>query len=379
MKHTSSPDIVIVGAGISGATLAQQYAQKLHKKVLVIEKRDHIGGNCYDYVNEAGHLVSKYGAHIFHTNDETVWQYVNQFSQWHPYVHRVLAQVEGSLIPIPVNRTSVNTLFGLNLKTDLEMRSWLATHQLPCAHPTTSEEVALSRVGKELYEKIFKNYTKKQWDKYPSELDPSVLSRIPVRESTDDRYFTDKYQAIPANGYTKVFEKMLEHPNITVLLNTDFFALKDQIKAAEKLFYTGPIDRFFEHTAQLSEKLEWRSLRFEWETLPQDSFQPAAVVNYPSPRDGAFTRIVEYKKIYTQTTNTTTISREYSSAEGEPYYPVPTARNQALFEQYKDKANKLKDVYFVGRLANYKYFNMDEAFKNALDLFASLEKNAHAK
>lgn len=376
MKHTSSPDIVIVGAGISGATLAQEYAQKLHKKVLVIEKRDHIGGNCYDYVNEAGHLVSKYGAHIFHTNDETVWQYVNQFSQWRPYIHRVLAHVEGKLVPIPINRTSVNALFGLNLKTDLEMRSWLAAHQLPHPHPATSEEVALSRVGKELYEKIFKNYTKKQWDKYPSELDPSVLSRIPVRESTDDRYFTDKYQAIPENGYTKVFEKMLEHPNITILLNTDFFVVKDQIKAAEKLFYTGPIDRFFEHKAQLSEKLEWRSLRFEWETLPQDSFQPAAVVNYPNPKDGAFTRIVEYKKIYAQKTSTTTISREYSSAEGEPYYPVPTARNQALFEQYKDKANKLKDIYFVGRLANYKYFNMDEAFKNALDLFASLEKNA---
>ena len=379
------PDIVIVGAGISGATLAQRYANEKNKKILIIEKRDHIAGNCYDYTNDAGHMVSKYGAHLFHTNYEDVWEYVNRFSEWRPYEHRVLAKVDGQLVPIPVNITTVNKLFGLNITTEAEMRKWLDENQVHNDNPKNGEEAALARVGEVLYEKMFKHYTKKQWDKYPAELDASVLQRIPVRDNYDDRYFGDKYQALPSQGYTKLFEKMLDHPNIEVQLQTDFFDVRDEVKNAEKLFYTGPIDRFFDFKHSVEKDLQWRSIRFEWETLHQENYQEGAVVNYPQLEDGMHTRIIEYKKIYPVTPaaaypdaqKTTTICREYSTDEGEPYYPVPNPENDAIFQRYKDEADKLKDIYFVGRLANYKYFNMDQAFKNALDLFEQIEgKNA---
>lgn len=368
-------DIVIVGAGISGATLAERYATQKNKKVLVVERRDHIAGNCYDFYNDDGIMISKYGAHLFHTNFEDVWEYVNRFSEWRPYEHRVLAKVDGQLVPIPVNITTVNKLFGENIKTEAEMREWLDEHQVKNDDPQNGEEAALARVGEVLYEKMFKHYTKKQWDKYPEELDASVLQRIPVRDNFDDRYFGDKYQALPAQGYTKMFEKILDHPNITVKLSTDYFDVKDEIAAnpPEKLFYTGPIDRFFDFKHSVEKHLQWRSIRFEWETLDQESFQENSVINYPQMDDGKFTRIIEYKKIYDQEHPKTTICREYSTDEGEPYYPVPNPENDAIFQRYKDEADKLKDIYFVGRLANYKYFNMDQAFKNALDLFEQIE------
>jgi UDP-galactopyranose mutase len=364
-------DIIVIGAGISGSVLAERYAN-LGKKVLILEKRDHIGGNCYDYYNEAGILVAKYGPHIFHTNDEQVWEYVNRFSKWQPYEHRVVAKVDGQLVPVPVNITTVNNLFGLKLKTEGQMKKWLASHQVANDAPRNGKEAALARVGPILYEKIFKNYTKKQWDKLPEELDASVLNRIPVRTTFDDRFFTDTYQALPAEGYTKLFAKMLDHPRIKVLLETDFFDVKKEISSYEKLFYTGPIDRFFEFKKGLTEKLEYRSLRFEHETLDQESYQGHAVVNYPNEEQ--FTRIVEYKHFTGQQHPQTTIVKEYGTAEGEPYYPVPSPRNQKLYEKYQRQAAKLPNVHFVGRLANYKYFNMDEAFKNALDLFNQLEQ-----
>jgi UDP-galactopyranose mutase len=375
-KQTTLPtdyDIVIVGAGISGATLAERYATQKNKKVLVIEKRDHIAGNCYDYTNEAGHMVSRYGAHLFHTNFEDVWQYVHKFSDWRPYEHRVLAKVDGQLVPIPVNITTVNTLFKLDIQNSEEMREWLEINQVHNDNPKNGEEAALARVGEVLYDKMFKHYTKKQWDVYPDQLDASVLQRIPVRDNFDDRYFGDIHQALPVAGYTKLFEKMLNHPNITVLLSTDYFDVRDHLKAAEKLFYTGPIDRFFDFKHSVEKDLQWRSIRFEWQTLDQEEFQEGAVVNYPQMEDGMFTRIIEYKKIYNQQDPKTTICREFSTDEGEPYYPVPNPENDAIFQRYKDEADKLKDIYFVGRLANYKYFNMDQAFKNALNLFAEIE------
>lgn len=372
----SKVDIVIIGAGISGATLAERYAS-LGKKVLVIERRDHIGGNCFDFVNEVGILVAKYGAHIFHTNNEEVWQYVQNFSEWMPYEHKVLSLVEGKLVPVPVNITTVNKVLGLRIKTEKQMLAWLKKNQIPFPIPKNSEETALSRVGKVLYEKMFKNYTKKQWEKYPAQLDALVLKRIPVRTTFDDRYFSDTYQALPKYGYTKLFEKMLSNPNITVKLNTDYFDIKSSLKGYKKLFYTGPIDRFFEFKHSLGNSLEYRTINFEWETLNQEQFQPTAVVNYPSESDGAFTRIVEHKHFGNQKNAKTTITREYSvdhiDGKTEPYYPVPTPKNQALFKKYQKETEGLTDIYFVGRLANYKYFNMDEAFKNALDLFNSLQ------
>jgi UDP-galactopyranose mutase len=365
MKHK---DIVIVGAGISGAVLAERYAS-IGKSVLIIEKRNHIAGNCYDYKDENGILVSKYGAHLFHTNFEDVWNYVNRFSEWYDWEHKVLARVDDKTVPIPVNITTVNTLFGTNIQTEQEMKDWLDSNRIPIEDPENGEEAVLSKVGQVLYEKMFKHYTKKQWDKYPNELDASVLNRIPVRFNYDDRYFSDKYQALPKNGYTALFANILKHPNIEILLETDYFDVKDQLSGYEKLFYTGPIDRFF----TFKEKLEYRSINFHYETVDQEYFQENSVINYPGMEVG-FTRIVEYKHFGNQKSQKTTIAKEYTVDHGEPYYPVPNPRNQEIYQQYKNEAEKLTDVHFVGRLANYKYFNMDQAFKNALDLFAELEE-----
>jgi len=366
-------DIIIVGAGISGSVLAERYANVLGKKVLVLEKRDHVGGNCYDYYNADGIMVSKYGAHLFHTNYDDVWQYVNRFSQWYPYEHRVLSFVDGQLLPIPVNITTVNRLFGLDIKTEAEMKSWLFQNTLKIEFPQNSEEVSLSKIGPALYEKMIKNYTKKQWDLWPHELEASVLERIPVRNNFDDRYFGDQHQAQPVGGFTPIFEKMLNHPKITVLLNTDYFELKEKLAGFKKLFFTGPIDRFFNNKF---DKLQYRSIRFEFETLNVEFYQENSVINYPNDYD--FTRIVEYKHITRQVHPKTTISKEYSSWEGEPIYPVPTQRNREVYSRYHQEAEGLEreGVYFVGRLANYKYFNMDQAFKNSLDLFGRINKNA---
>ncbi len=362
-------DIVIIGAGISGATLAERYAS-VGKSVLILEKRDHIGGNCYDYYNADGILVSKYGAHLFHTNEAEVWKYVQRFSKWYFYEHRVLAKVDGQLVPIPVNITTVNTLFGLNIQNEDEMLQWLDKNQVKNEHPQNGKEAALARVGEVLYEKMFRQYTKKQWDKYPEELDASVLNRIPVRSNFDDRYFGDKYQFLPKGGYTPLFEKMLTHPNITVLLKTDYFDVREILKGYEKLFYTGPIDQFFDFKFSVDEKLEYRSINFVHETHDIEFYQSNSVINYPN--EEGFTRIVEYKHITHQKHPKTTIVKEYTTDKGEPFYPVPNARNQAIYNKYKKEADKLSNIYFVGRLANYKYFNMDQAFKNALDLFQDL-------
>ena len=368
----NTPDIVIIGAGISGAVLAERYATA-GKQVTILEKRDHIAGNCYDYVDDNGILVSKYGAHLFHTNYEDVWRYVNQFADWYPWEHKVLAQVDDKLVPIPVNITTVNTLYGLSLETEQDMRTWLDSNRQDIPQAQNGRDAVLHKVGSDLYEKMFRHYTKKQWDKYPEELDASVLNRIPVRTNFDDRYFSDRYQALPKGGYTRLFAAILDHPNIDVRLSTDYFDVKDQLQGYEKLFYTGPIDRFFEFKHSLTEKLEYRSINFVSETVEQEFFQENSVVNYPG-REVDYTRIVEYRHFGNQTgPQVTTIVKEYTTDEGDPYYPVPNARNQAIYERYRAEAEALEDVYFVGRLANYKYFNMDQAFRNALELFQELE------
>jgi UDP-galactopyranose mutase len=364
-------DIVVIGAGISGAVLAERYASA-GKKVLVIEKRDHIAGNCYDYIDDNGILVSKYGAHLFHTNEEAVWEYVNRFARWYPWSHKVLAMVDGQLVPVPVNITTVNKVFGLNIRTEEQMAQWLEEHRAPISRPSNGKEAALAKVGEVLYEKMFRNYTKKQWDKYPEELDASVLDRIPVRTNFDDRYFTDRHQALPEGGYTKMFARMLSHPNISIMLKTDYFDIRNEITGYEKLFYTGPVDQFFNFRHSLHEKLEYRSINFVTETVDAEYFQENSVVNYPG-EEVPYTRIIEYKHFGNQKSAKTTIVKEYTTDEGEPYYPVPNARNQRIYERYKEEASKLTDIYFVGRLANYKYFNMDQAFGNALDLFETLE------
>tara|TARA_R110002020_G_scaffold85914_1_gene211598 strand:+ start:24949 stop:26079 length:1131 start_codon:yes stop_codon:yes gene_type:complete len=369
-----SHKILIIGAGISGAVLAERYAAN-GKKVLIIEKRDHIAGNCYDFIDDNGILVSKYGAHLFHTNEREVWQYVNRFAQWYAWEHTVLAKVEDQLVPIPVNRDTVNTLFNLQLKNSEEMEQWLEENRVKIEYPKNGKEAVLNKVGNTLYEKMFRHYTKKQWDKYPEELDASVLDRIPVRTNTDNRYFSDTYQALPKGGYTKMFENILKHPNITIRLETDYFDIKEQLPSFEKIFYTGPIDRFFEFKHSLIEKLEYRSINFVSETINKEFFQENSVINYPG-MEVDYTRIIEYKHFGNQLSKKTTIVKEYTTDEGEPYYPVLNTKNQEIYKKYKEEAAKHPNIHFVGRLANYKYFNMDQAFKNALDLFKTLQKKS---
>jgi UDP-galactopyranose mutase len=371
MSKKANFDIVVIGAGISGAVLAERYASH-GKKVLLLEKRDHIAGNCYDYIDENGILVSKYGAHLFHTDDREVWNYVRRFSEWYPWEHKVLAKVDGKTVPIPVNINTVNSLFGLKLSSEKEMSEWLEANRIPIDNPKDGREAVISKVGTELYEKMFKHYTFKQWGKYPEELDASVLNRIPVRTNDDDRYFSDRYQALPVGGYTQMFRKILGHTNITVKLETDFFEVRNQIGTFEKMFYTGPIDRFFDFSDNLKEKLEYRSINFVKETINKTYYQENSVVNYPGKEQG-FTRIIEYKHFGNQKSDKTTIVKEFSTDDGEPYYPVPNEKNRILYERYRQAAEKMENIYFVGRLANYKYFNMDQAFKNALDMFRKLE------
>lgn len=367
--------IIIVGCGLSGAVLAERFASNGYQ-VIIIEKRNHIGGNCYDYYNDDGILMNKYGAHLFHTNNEEVWKYVQKFSEWIPWEHRVIGKVDDKLVPIPVNITTVNKLFGTNIINEDEMKLWLENNQSKYDNPANGKEAALNRVGPELYQLIFETYTKKQWDKYPEELDASVLQRIPVRDNYDDRYFGDKYQALPKNGYTDFFQNLLNHENISVYLDTDFFEYKKDNDISEycKIIYTGPIDHYFADSGY--PKLEYRSINFVEEIHDVHFYQSNSVINYPGP-EVDYTRIVEYKHFLNQKTETdkTVIVKEYTTNEGDPYYPVPNDENRALYEKYKalaEEETKQKNILFVGRLANYKYFNMDQAIANALDIFKNL-------
>lgn len=357
--------ILVVGAGVTGATLAERYASAGYK-VTVIDKRDHTAGSCYDYIDKAGLLVPKYGPHMFHTNHEDVWQYINKFSKWLPYEHRVLSYVDRKLVPVPVNITTVNMLFGLKLGTAEQMDRWLAENTEHIENPRNSEEVCLNRVGKVLYQKMFRNYTKKQWGVYPDQLDPCVLGRVPVRANADDRYFTDTHLAMPSRGYTALVGAMLNNPNITIRLNTPF--KKEMIAGYDKVFYTGPIDEFYDYRFG---RLEYRSQTFTHKTYNKEYYQPVAVVNYPN--DFKFTRVTEPKHATGQKHQTTTVIREYSGWEGEPTYPMQTKRNQDLYKRYQELASAEQSIYFVGRLGGYKYLNIDQAFKDALDLFNQLE------
>eukprot|EP00793_Prasinoderma_coloniale_P005765 PRCOL_00004239-RA len=388
-------DLLIVGAGLSGAVLAERCSKELGMTSVVIDKRDHIGGNCYDYVDAHGIRASKYGAHLFHTKFERVWEYVQRFSEWIPFDHRVkgmVADVDGEkkLVPIPPTQETVNTLRldagEGGVHSEEAMQAWYDRQRVvpPGGEPANGEEAALSRVGPLLYERVFKHYTKKQWDKYPAELDASVLMRLPCRTSTDDRYFSDEWQALPKRGYTRIFENMLlNDPNITIRLNCDFFAAREAnaLPRHKLLVYTGQIDTYYAGLGM--PQLEYRSLRFEEEYVEEPEggfFQEAMVVNHPGP-DVPFTRIVEYKHVPNQPTEVkegkvkgTLIAREYSKAGGEPYYPVPNPANRELYEKYAEMAAKEEGVCFVGRLASYKYFNMDQAILNALEMYDNLRE-----
>lgn len=359
-------DYLVVGAGFAGAVVAERMARGFGKKVLLIDRRDHIGGNAYDHYNAEGILVHRYGPHIFHTNSEQVFHYLSQFTTWRCYEHRVLAYVDGKLVPVPINMDTVNLLYGLNLQTEEEVADFFAARAEERGHCKTSEDVVVSKVGRDLYEKLFRNYTRKQWGKDPSELDASVTARIPVRTSRDDRYFNDRYQAMPRYGYTRMFENMLDHPNITFEPGCDLRDVIDHVKFRE-LVYTGPVDEFFDFRFG---ELPYRSLRFEHETLDMEFLQPVAVVNYPN--DHAYTRVTEFKHLTGQGHRKTSVVYEYPASEGDPYYPVPNPVNAALYKKYAELAAATEGVHFVGRLATYKYYNMDQVVAQALTLVKQL-------
>ena len=363
-------DYLIVGAGFAGSVLAERLANEAGKKVLIIDKRNHIGGNAYDYFDDAGILVHKYGPHIFHTNSSEVFAYLSKFTQWRPYEHRVLTTVEGKLLPIPINLTTVNTLYDLNLDSS-GLEKFFDSIREEKQYIRTSEDVVVSQVGRDLYEKFFRGYTRKQWGFDPSELDKSVTSRIPTRTNTDDRYFTDEYQCMPLHGYTRMFTNMLSHPNIHIMLNTDFSDIEGIIPYKE-IIYSGPVDEYFDHCYG---KLPYRSLQFKHETLDVAQLQSVAVVNYPN--DHAYTRITEYKHLTGQTgTNKTSITYEFPCWDGDPYYPVPRPENAELYQKYKTLADALPNVHFVGRLATYRYYNMDQVVAQALTTYNKLNQRS---
>lgn len=364
-------DWLIIGAGFAGSVLAERLASQAGQRVLIIDKRPHIGGNAYDGYDKAGLLIHRYGPHIFHTNSHEVLRYLSQFTEWRAYQHRVLASVDGQLLPIPINLDTVNRLYGLDLTSE-QLEAFLAARAEPVVRIKTSEDVVVSRVGRDLYEKFFRGYTRKQWGVDPSALDKLVTARVPTRTNRDDRYFSDTHQCMPAQGYTRMFESMLAHPNIKIMLNTDFREIRDMIPY-RRLIYTGPIDEYFDYCYG---KLPYRSLRFHHVTVEEEWHQPVAVVNYPQDQD--YTRITEHKHLTGQHHCRTSLTYEYPTAEGDPYYPVPRPENAELYKRYQKLAAATPNVVCVGRLAAYKYYNMDQVVAQALSIFSRISGSQRA-
>ena len=360
-------DYLIVGAGFAGSVLAERLAAGSGKKILLCDRRPHVGGNAYDCFDDAGVLIHRYGPHIFHTNAREVFDYLSRFTEWRPYEHRVLASVDGQLVPMPINLDTINRLYGLSLTSE-DLGAFFRARAEPRDNIRTSEDVIVARIGRELYEKFFRNYTRKQWGLDPAQLDASVTARVPIREGRDDRYFGDAYQAMPRHGYTRLFERMLAHPNIKVLLNCDYREIRAQIPHRE-VIYTGPVDEFFGHRFG---RLPYRSLEFRFETHDRKVFQRAPVINYPN--EHAYTRVTEFKYLTGQRHHKTTVVYEYPRAEGDPYYPVPRPENGELYRRYQALAESTPGVHFVGRLATYRYYNMDQVVAQALTLYGKLAR-----
>ena len=368
-------DFLIVGAGFAGSVLAERIASQLGKTCLIVEKRNHIGGNAYDHYDGAGVLLNTYGPHYFRTNSQRIIDYLSQFTEWREVEYKILSWTNGRYWQFPINLNTFEQLIGRPSTTE-EMEAELAEWRVRIDSPKNSEEVIVSQVGWKLYEMFFKNYTRKQWQRDAKELDPSVCGRIPIRTNRDNRYLSEKFQALPKNGYTPMFQKMLSNPKIEVRLNTDFREARTQVQF-KRLIYTGPIDEYYDHCFG---RLPYRSLRFEPETLAQEFFQPTMQVNYPNDYD--FTRIVEIKHATGQRLPSTTIVREYPQNFGpgrEPYYPIPAPDARAIYSKYAERAGLEKDVTFVGRLATYRYYNMDQIVGMALAEFDRLRINQHSQ
>ncbi len=361
-------DTLVVGAGYAGSVLAERLTNDLGQRVLVVDRRPHIAGNAYDHIDEHGVLIHRYGAHIFHTNADVVVDYLSRFTDWRPYEHRVLARVGEQLLPMPINRTTINALYGLDLRTDEDVEAFYAARRAPIEMLRTSEDAVLAKVGRELYETFFRGYTRKQWDRDPSELHASVCARIPTRTNDDDRYFGDRFQNMPAAGYTAMFERILD--GIEVRTGAEFEDVRDEIEF-DHLVWTGPVDEFFGHCFG---RLPYRSLEFDLRNEPTPDgglLQPVAVVNEPSA-DVPYTRTTEYRHLTGQRHTSSSYHIEYPRAEGDPYYPVPAEENRKLYRRYEALAAERSDVTFVGRLARYQYLNMDQVVAQALSTYNRL-------
>ena len=359
-------DWLVVGAGFAGSVLAERLASQRDESVLLIDRRPHLAGNAYDRLDDSGILIHQYGPHIFHTNSDAVFAYLSRFTRWRPYEHRVLAQVDGQLLPIPINLDTVNRLYGLDLD-GAGMETFLAARRERVAKVRTAEDVVVSTVGRELFEKFFRGYTRKQWGVDPSQLSKSVTARIPTRTDRDDRYFTDRFQQMPERGYAAMFEAMVDHPNIKPMLGVDYADVRDRVPF-RRMIFTGPIDEFFDFRFG---RLPYRSLRFRHETYDTERHQPVAVVNYPQTE--AYTRVTEYKHLTGQIHPKTSVTYEYPTEEGEPYYPVPRPENEALYKRYQVLAAGCDNVWFAGRLATYRYYNMDQVVGQALATFDRID------
>lgn len=355
-------EYVVVGAGLSGLVMAERIASVLHQKVLVIEKRNHIGGNVYDSYNTDGILIQNYGPHTFHTNSPRTYGYLSRFTQWRDYQHRVLSYVDGRFVPLPISVETINQLYNMNLSA-VEVREFIDARRIPIDEIRTSEDVVLSQAGVEIYEKFFKNFTIKQWGVSPAELDKSVISRIPFRTNRDTRYFTDLYQGQPRHGYTRMCENMCSGKRIKLMLNTDYKEVIGEIEYGT-LIYTGPVDYYFNNVYG---PLKYRSIRLQYETHDMESYQSAPSVRYPNDYD--FTRITEFKKLTGQSHRKTTILKEFPCDGEEPYYPFPTAEWNEKYSRYAQLARLEERTVFLGRLAEYRYYDMDDVVERALDVF----------
>ncbi|MFA7707433.1 MAG: UDP-galactopyranose mutase [Candidatus Pacearchaeota archaeon] len=363
-------DYVVVGAGFAGAVIAERLATQANKKVLVIDKRNHIGGNCYDYTDNEGILIQKYGPHIFHTNNKLIWDYLSKFTEFNEYKHKVLAFYNKDYYPIPINLDTVNKFYNLKLKNEGELKKFLEKKRINLKEIKNSRDVVVSKFGEELYEAFIKNYTKKQWGVYPEELNKEVLERIPIRYDKNPYYFNDLFQGLPVLGFAKIFENMLNHPNIKIMLNTDFLDIKKDIKY-KKLIFTGPIDSFFNYKFG---RLDYRGIRFIFGSSKDADFQPNSVINY-TEKYPDFSRITDFNKLYNKKSDKTKFCAEFfvPGEEGEPCYPVINEKNTKLLEKYLKEAKKLKDTYFIGRFGKYKYLNMDKAIEESLKLFEEIK------
>ena len=369
-------DYFIVGAGFAGLTLAERLSSQLGKRCLVVDKRDHIGGNAQDEYDDAGVLVHKYGPHYFRTNSPAIREYLSQFTEWRAVEYKILSHTGGRFWNFPINLNTFEQLLGRASSAE-EFAAYLAKKRVPVESPRNSEEVVVSQVGWELYEKFFKGYTLKQWGRPPAELDASVCGRIPIRTNRDDRYLVEDFQALPKAGYHRMFQRMLAaSPGVRLVLRADYRELMPHVEF-KHLIFTGPIDEYYDYRLG---KLPYRSLRFERESFGQEAlkarleisgkpgfWQPAMQVNYPNDHD--YTRIVEIKHATGQSCENTTIVREYPSSQGDPYYPIPAPDAMNIYKRYKELADAETDVTFIGRLATYRYYNMDQVVGAALHKF----------